>query len=58
MFSGFDTEHGVKQFEARVNAALYDLYDTVDNVALEAIQSYLSVIKQKLLYDLALENVA
>lgn len=37
LFSGFDTEHGLKQFEARVNAALYDLYDTVDNVALEAI---------------------
>lgn len=58
LFNGFDTEHGLKQAEARVNSALYDLYDTIDNIALEAVQSYLNVIRQKLLYELALENVA
>lgn len=57
LFNGFDTKYSIKQADARINAALYDLYDTVDNVALEAIQAYLEVIKQKQLYKLAQVNV-
>ena len=57
LFNGFDTDHSIKQSEARIQAALYDLYDTADNVALEAIQAYLQVIKQNRLYELSKENV-
>ena len=57
LFSGFDTVHAVRQAEARVKSALYDLYDTIDNVALEAVQAYLNVITQHELLKLARENV-
>lgn len=57
LFNGFDTENSIKQADARIQAALYDLYDTVDNVALESVQAYLEVIKQHKLYKLAQENV-
>lgn len=57
LFNGFDTENSIKQADARINAALYDLYDTIDNVALEAVQAYIEVLKQKRLYKLAQENV-
>lgn len=57
LFNGYDTTHQIKQAEARSNAALYDVYDTADNIALSAIQAYLEVLKQRHLYDLALENV-
>ncbi len=57
LFNGFDTEYAVKQAEARVQAALYDIYDTADNIALEAVQAYIDVLKQKKLYALAQENV-
>ena len=57
LFDGFDTTYQIEQAEARARSALYDLYDTADNIALEAIQAYLEVIKQLRLYYLALENV-
>jgi adhesin transport system outer membrane protein len=57
LFNGFNTENSIKQADARMQAALYDLYDTADNVALEAIQAYLEVIKQNKLYNLAQKNV-
>jgi TolC family type I secretion outer membrane protein len=41
-----------------MDAALYDVYDSADNVALRAIQAYLEVIKHRRLYQLAVENVA
>ncbi|TNC79544.1 MAG: hypothetical protein C9356_18605 [Oleiphilus sp.] len=58
LFNGFDTENAIKQADARIQAALYDIYDTADNLALEAVQAYLEVLKQKKLYALAQENVA
>jgi outer membrane protein, adhesin transport system len=58
LFNGFDTENSVKQADARIQAALYDIYDTADNVALEAVQAYFEVLKQKRLYALAQDNVA
>lgn len=57
LFNGFDTENSLKQADARIQAALYDLYDIVDNVALDAVQAYLEVIKQHKLYKLSQDDV-
>ncbi len=58
LFNGYDTTHQIAQTEARARAALYDVYDTADNIALRAIQAYLEVMKQRRLLRLAEENVA
>ncbi len=58
LFNGYDTTHQIEQTKSRILAALYDVYDTADNIALLAIQAYLEVIKQRRLYQLSLENVA
>jgi adhesin transport system outer membrane protein len=58
LFNGYDTTYQIEQTEARIRAALYDVYDTADNIALRAIQAYLEVIKQRELYRLSIENVA
>ncbi len=58
LFNGYDTTYQVEQAEARIKAALFDVYDTADNLALRAIQAYLEVIKQRRRYQLAQENVA
>ncbi len=58
LFNGYDTTYQVEQTEARRNAALYEVYDTADNIALRAIQAYVEVLKQRRLYRLAQENVA
>ncbi len=57
LFDGFDTTYRMKQTEARMQSALYELYDTADNIALDAVQAYLDVLKQKRLLELAVENV-
>ncbi len=57
LFNGFDTRYRVKQADARVHSALYELYDTADNIALDAIQAYLEALKQYRLLELAEENV-
>jgi adhesin transport system outer membrane protein len=57
LFNGFDTTYQIEQAEARARSALYDVYDKADNIALQAVQSYLEVIKQRRLYRLAHENV-
>jgi len=57
LFNGYDTTNQVAQTKARANAALYDVYDTADNIGLRATQSYLEVLKQRRLYQLALVNV-
>jgi adhesin transport system outer membrane protein len=58
LFNGYDTTYQIEQTRARTNAALFDVYDTADNIALRAIQAYLEVIKQRRLYQLSIENVA
>jgi outer membrane protein, adhesin transport system len=58
LFNGYQSTNQIKQAESRVQAALYDLYDTADNIALNTIQAYLNVLKHKKLYQLAKENVA
>ena len=57
LFNGYDTTYQIQQTRARARAALLDLYDTADNIALDAIQAYFNVLKQKKLYELAQENV-
>ncbi|MDH3388189.1 MAG: TolC family outer membrane protein [Gammaproteobacteria bacterium] len=57
LFNGYDTTYQLEQTEARVRAALYDVYDIADNIALRAIQTYLELLKQRRLYQLAIENV-
>ncbi len=58
LFNGYQSTNQIKQTESRIQAALYDLYDTADNIALNTIQAYLNVLKHKKLYQLAKENVA
>ncbi len=57
LFNGFDTTYQISQTEARVNAALFEVFDTADNIALEAAQAYLEVLKQQRLYELAIKNL-
>ena len=57
LFNGYDTTHQIEQTRARARAALLDLYDTADNIALDAVQAYFEVLKQKRLFELAQENV-
>jgi|GEM_PF-675865 len=57
LYDGFDTKNQISQTDARVNSALFEIYDTADNIALEATQSYLEVLKQQRLYELAIKNV-
>jgi len=58
LFSGYSTTYQVEQTDALARAALFDVYDTADNLALRAIQAYLDVIRQRQLYSLAQDNVA
>lgn len=58
LFNGYDTTNQVAQTKARITAALYDVYDTADNIGLQAVQAYLEVLKQRRLYQLAIKNVA
>jgi len=57
VFNGFDTTYEIEQADARARAALFEVIDTADNIALRAVQAYLEVIKQRRLYRLAHENV-
>ena len=58
IFNGFDTTYQQEQTDARIGSALYDIYDTADNIALEAVQAYLDAMKQFNLVGLAEANVS
>lgn len=58
LFNGYDSTNQIKQTKSRSFSSLYDIYDTADNVALDVIQSYISVLKQRKLTRLALLNVS
>lgn len=58
IFNGFDTTYQQEQTEARIGAALYEIFDTADNVALDAVQAYLDAMKQLRLVELAETNVS
>ncbi len=57
LFNGFDTNNQIDQNDARLMSALYEVYDSVDNIALDAVKAYLELLKQKHLVDLAIKNV-
>lgn len=57
LFNGFNTDNQIDQNQARLSSSLYQIYDTTDNIALEAIQSFLDALKQKRLVELAEVNV-
>jgi adhesin transport system outer membrane protein len=57
LFNGYDTTNQIAQTKARANAALYDVYDTADNIGLRATQAYIELLKQRRLYQLAIANV-
>jgi adhesin transport system outer membrane protein len=58
LFNGYDTTNQIAQSKARINAALYDVYDSADNIGLRAVQAYLELFKQRRRYQLAIDNVA
>jgi len=58
IFNGFDTTYQQEQTEARIGSALYEIFDTADNIALEAVQAYLDAMKQFRLAELAERNVS
>ena len=57
LFAGFDTTHEIGQAQALISSAAYRLYDTADNVALDAIQAYFEVLQEARLVELAKDNV-
>lgn len=58
LFNGYDSTNQIRQTQSRAQSSLYDIYDTTDNIALDIIQSYISVLKQRKLTELALLNVS
>ena len=58
LFNGFDTTYQEQQAQARMSSALNEIFDTADNLALDAVQSYLDVLKQNKLVELSETNVA
>ena len=57
LFDGFDTTHQIAQARARISSAAYQLYDTADNVALDAVRAYFNILTEKRLVALAAQNV-
>ena len=57
LFNGFDTTYQQQQTQARIHSALNEIFDSADNIALEAIQAYLGALKQYKLVELAETNV-
>lgn len=57
LFAGYETTHQIRQNELRLNSMMYSVYDTADNIALDAARAYLEALKQRRLVLLAQENV-
>lgn len=58
LFNGFETEYQTEQAHARISSALYEIFDTADNIALEAVQAYTDMLRQQKLVKLAETNVS
>lgn len=58
LFNGFDTTYQQEQTEARLRSALFEIFDTADNIALDAVQAYVDVLRQQKLVELADQNVS
>jgi len=57
IYAGHDTENSIKQARARMKSEIQRIYDDADNIALEAIGLYMSVLKEGGLTELAKRNV-
>jgi adhesin transport system outer membrane protein len=57
LFDGFNTQYSIEEQEARVQTSRYYVMQEADNLALTTVETYLTVIKNKLLLDIERENV-
>lgn len=57
LFKGFNTEYDLKEQKSRVTASQYYVMQEANFIALNTIDKYLSVIKNKKLLHLELQNV-
>ena len=57
LFDGFDTTNQINQARSRIASAVYRLYDTADNAALDAVSAYNNVLSANELVKLAEKNV-
>lgn len=58
LFNGFDTTYQQEQTDARLSSALFEIFDTADNIALEAVQAFVDVLREQKLVELAEKNVS
>ena len=58
LFNGFDTTYQQEQTEAQLKAALFEIFDTADNIALDTVQAFVDVLRQQKLVELATSNVS
>ena len=58
LFNGFDTTYQQEQTEAQLQAALFEIFDTADNIALDTVQAFVDVLRQQKLVELATNNVS
>jgi len=56
LFDGFETTNSVGQARARLSATACQVYDTADNIALQAVQAYLRAVAEQRLVNLAAQN--
>jgi adhesin transport system outer membrane protein len=57
LFDGFFADNEVERQKARVRSAAYRVLETSEDVALQAVQAYLDVQRQRVRVQLAQENV-
>ena len=58
LFNGFDTTYQQEQTEARLQSTLFEIFDTADNIALDTVQAFVDVLRQRELVELATDNVS
>lgn len=57
LFKGFETMYQVQQHEYKTAASAYGYIETVNDTAFNMVKSYLQVMRQKELLDIAQENI-
>jgi outer membrane protein, adhesin transport system len=57
LFKGFETTYQVQQQEYKTASSAYSYIQTVNDTAFEMVKSYLQVMRQKELLDIAKENI-
>ena len=58
LFDGFETDSQVAREKARLRSAAYSVYDTSEFLALDVINQYLEVQRQRELLEIARDNIA